>query len=356
MKPFLVLLRCGPEPAHLDRLEALADAAFDFAVSWAGPVAPLVPGAVFVHVVEGTDGARWPALGQTLAAHADQLSGYSHFWLPEEDIVFDAETVTRLFLICEQLGLELGQPAFQPGSPVSHPVALQHRDFQVRFTNHVDTSAPVLSRSMLAKVLPTLADPALVPEALWPRLSRLGRVAIIDATPVQRSQAPAPIAAADDERVNLGGLLESGDAWCLGPQTVGVDVMLQALMSSCRALKLGAREQTRYLARHLALVDSGAALSITGELDRQLSDAGMCFNRAAAPQAPEAEAPEADPTTARAWALCQADLSDLQARYRAVVLERGAQDELLHRLAEQIGSLAQEVSAPAAVARRIEAV
>jgi hypothetical protein len=38
------------------------------------------------------------------------------------------------------------------------------------------------------------------------------------------------------------------------------------------------------------------------------------------------------------------------------VLERGAQDELLHRLAEQIGSLAQEVSAPAAVARRIEAV
>jgi hypothetical protein len=357
MKPYLVLLRRGPGSPPLAGLASLVEAGFDVALCWSGPVAPVLPGAVFVHVDDDKDVSKWPALGRTMLAHAAQIAGYRHLWLPDDDVVFDAETVSRLFLICDQLGIELGQPAFEAGSSAAHPVALQHRDFQLRFTNHVDTSAPVLSRSMLAKVMPTLADPALRPEALWPHLSCLGRVAIIDAASVSRPPHHRPHAAAHDELVNLGGLLESGDAWCLGPQATGVEVMMRALMNSCGALDLGAQDLTRYLAHHLALVDSGATQTIQAELDRELRAAGMCFN-CGAPPPPSVPGVKVavDDLAPRPLALCEADLHDLQLRYQAVVQERALQDELLARLAEQLESLAQEVSAPAPAARRIEAV
>jgi hypothetical protein len=358
MKPFLVLLRRGPASPPLAGLGSLTEAGFDVALSWSGPVAPLLPGAVFVHVDEDSDGSKWSALGRTMLAHGAQVEGYRHLWLPDDDVAFDAETLSRLFLICDQLGIELGQPAFEPGSSASHPVALLHRDFQLRFTNHVDMSAPVLSHSMLAKVLPTLTDPALRPETLWPRLSRLGRVAIIDATPVARPPRQLPHAAAHDDLVNLGGLLDSGDAWCLGPQSIGVEVMLRALMNSCAALNLGAQDLTRYLAHHLALVDSGAVQTIQAELERELRGAGMRFNCAAPPLQPSVTDVKVsgDELAPRALVLCEADLHDLQLRYLSVVHERALQDELLARLADQLEGLAQEVSAPTPAARRIEAV
>jgi hypothetical protein len=134
--------------------------------------------------------------------------------------------------------------------------------------------------------------------------------------------------------------------------------MLRALMTSCGALNLGAKELTRYLAHHLALVDSGAVQTVQAELDRELGAVGMRFNRAAAP--PLRSVPElkvmGDGLAPRALALCEADLHDLQLRYQAVLDERAVQDELLTRLAEQLESLAQEVSAPTPAARRIEAV
>jgi hypothetical protein len=172
-------------------------------------------------------------------------------------------------------------------------------------------------------------------------------VAVIDATPVTRGPAAAAPAAVDDALLNLGGLLDSGDAWCLSAQAGDVEVLLQALTSSCAAMKLDARASTRYLAQHLALADSGAAAPIRADLERELAAVGMRFNCAQPPRPQEAPAP----LTAG-----EADLCDLQARYAALLDERAAQDELLQRLAEQLGQLAQEVSALPTAARRIEAV
>jgi hypothetical protein len=192
-------------------------------------------------------------------------------------------------------------------------------------------------------------------------------VAIIDAATVSRDDcraqrtpvqpSPSPSASVQDTLLTLGGLLESGDSWCLGPQAAETEVLLQALMRSCSGLE--ARSLTRYLAGHLALAESEASASIRDELDRELAPVGLRFNCAAPPPPPppSAAAPlDADPAAARALTLCQADLHDLQRRHQALQDEHARQDELLSRLALRLAGMAQEVSALSPAVRRIEAV
>jgi hypothetical protein len=306
------------------------------------------------------------------------------------------ENVSRLFAVCEDLGLDLAQPAFTPASRCAHPIAWQHDGFQVRFTNFVDPAAPVFSREMLARVMPTLdaADAGSLLGRVWPQLTRLGRVAIVDATPVGRAAGTEPPAGAveplaawvaaashfadqpDDAMLNFGGLLESGDALCLSERALDVDALLNALMRSCRALPLDASRFTRYLARHLDFAGTAgpapqgfgrAAIKLA--LERELAGVGLKFNlvaqpandaAAAAPRfepvpdrtAPGATLPTvqvqqltqalaearlaAGPDAARQIALREADLRDLRSRYEAVVTERDRQAELLSALAGQL--------------------
>jgi hypothetical protein len=157
---------------------------------------------------------------------------------------------------------------------------------------------------------------------VWPRFSRLGKVAIIDDTPVKHTRpvggpnykfskdaglAPAHedwlvsassfVETPADFHINYAGLLQTGDPICIGSTTGEIDVVLKALLSSCNGLKASALMVTRYLGNHFTYWAGGemghsryprALLRVV--LNRELKHAGIRFPK---PELPDAEQ---DPT------------------------------------------------------------
>jgi hypothetical protein len=276
MKPYLALFRAGPSSLHPQAVERLDQQNFDYALSWFGNEAPEhADGAAFVHMQKG---AKWPGLEQTLLAHWDKIQKYRYVWLPDDDLLCKPEDVSRMFAICDELRLELAQPALTPDSYFSHVVTMQHSAFQLRFTNFVEIMAPVFSADMLARCFPTLAGniSGYGLDAVWPRMSQLGRVAIIDDTPVKHTRPvggpnykfnkDAGLSPIHEDwlasarhfvetpahfHINFAGLLQSGDPICIGDTSIEINTMLQALYSSCNGLKVSAVDLTCYTANHL---------------------------------------------------------------------------------------------------------
>jgi hypothetical protein len=312
MKPYLALFRSGPSSLHPHAIARLEAQNFDYALSWFGDEPPKVAhGAVFVHMQKG---AKWPGLKETLAAHGDLISRYRYVWLPDDDLLAVPEDISRMFAICDELQLELAQPALTPDSYFTHLVTMQHRAFQLRFTNFVEIMAPVLSAAMLTKIYPTLDGriSGYGLDALWARFSRLGKVAIIDDTPVKHTRpvggpnyafskkaglAPAHedwlvsashfIDVPADWQVVYAGLLQSGDPICIGHTREEIDTMLRAL------LKVSALQLTRYLSNQLSYWAGGdngrpryprALLRLV--LDRELQHVGIRFPKPAEPVEP----------------------------------------------------------------------
>jgi hypothetical protein len=274
MKQYLALFRAGPNSLHPAAVERLSEQNFDYALSWFGDQPPQhAAGAVFVH---NQKGPKWPGLEQTIVAHWDTVKQYRYIWLPDDDLLCQPELVSKMFAVCSDLQLELAQPALTTDSYFTHVITLQHSAFQVRFTNFVEIMAPVLSIDLFARIFHSLQGniSGYGLDALWPRFTQLGRVAIIDDTPVKHTRpvggpnyafsqkAGVPPAVEDwltsarsfvehDSQINFGGLLQSGDAICIGGTQHEINTVLQGLISSCNGMKLSALQLTHYLGSHL---------------------------------------------------------------------------------------------------------
>ncbi|MFY9514326.1 MAG: DUF707 domain-containing protein [Rubrivivax sp.] len=278
MKPYLALIRAGKSSLHPYAVARLAEQNFDYALSWFADEHPadigMADGAAFVHMQKG---AKWPGLEQTLIQHWDQIQKYRYIWLPDDDLLAEPEQVSRMFTICDELQLDLAQPALTRDSYFSHLISMQHTEFQLRFTNFVEIMAPILSTDMLGRVFHTLKGQVsgYGLDGLWPRFSQLGKVAIIDDTPVKHTRpvggpnyqhskdaglspahedwlvsAGAFVETPADYHINFGGLLQSGDPICIGSTADEANALLRAVLSSSNGLKTNALALTRYLANH----------------------------------------------------------------------------------------------------------
>lgn len=316
MKSNLAIFRSGPNSLHPHAVQRLASQNFDYALSWFGKEPPAVAAdAAFVHMQEG---AKWPGLERTLIAHWDTIQKYRYIWLPDDDLLCVPEDVSRMFAICDDLQLDLAQPALTRDSYFTHAITLQHTAFQLRFTNFVEIMAPVLSADMLGRIFHTLKDniSGYGMDALWPRYSQIGKVAIIDDTPVKHTRpvggpnylfskkaglAPAHedwLCSADhfvetpsDFQINLAGLLQDGNPICIGTSAQEINVVLKHIIHSCNGLQLSALQLTRYLGNHFNYWAGGeygaaryprAMLRIV--LNRTLEHTGIRF-----PKPPEAD-------------------------------------------------------------------
>lgn len=306
MKPYLALFRAGANSLHPAAVARLHEQNFDYALSWFGAEPPQhAEGAAFVHAVRGP---KWDGLAQTIREHWDAIQHYRYVWLPDDDLLCVPEDISRMFAIADELQLELAQPALTPDSYATHLITLQHSAFQLRFTNFVEIMAPLLSADMLARAYPTMVGQVsgYGLDSLWPRWSSIGRMAIIDDTPVLHTRpvggpnhvlarqlggltpgqeaalvlATHGIESSPDFQINYGGLLQSGDPICIGQSMAEANAFFEALMQSLGTMKARPVAQVQYLAHHhryLSNVETYQRNMVHLVLNRALKHTGIRF-------------------------------------------------------------------------------
>lgn len=268
----LVLVRAGASSLHGSY--STSGRRFDFALSSFVECPPDADGAVFVDHVAGP---KWTGLLATIRARWDIVSRYRYVWLPDDDLRATADAVNRLFDRCEEFDLDLAQPALTRDSYFSHVITLEHLSFQLRFTNFVELMAPLCSRAQLERMLPTLgaAVSGWGLDFVWPRLSSVGRVAILDDSLVTHTRPvggpsyahnrSAGLAPSDEMHLtaarygvdhfvhlNLGGIARDGTRLELAGGGAETEAMIAALIHSTAGCRVLPTELIRYLGRHVA--------------------------------------------------------------------------------------------------------
>lgn len=126
-----------------------------------------------------------------LMNHPNYLKHYSYFFIPDDDIMTDAQSINRLFHLMEQYSLKIAQPALKD-SYFTYPVTLQEHPFILRYTNFVEMMLPCFSREALEKVIYTFKEneSGWGTEFHWPLLidSKDKDMAILDAVPMIHTQ------------------------------------------------------------------------------------------------------------------------------------------------------------------------
>lgn len=181
---FVVVVRAGEASLHRKWLEG-ANRSWDLVVSWYGDAA-------YERVADETvmriKGGKGDGLAATFAAFPELLTRYEYFWLPDDDIEADSETICTLFDIASTEGLAVCQPALTHDSFFSYVHTLQSRSFHLRYASFVEIMVPCLSREHLLRVLPYFErnPSAFGLDWIWTRLDpdNRKRAAVVDAIAV----------------------------------------------------------------------------------------------------------------------------------------------------------------------------
>src|SRR6202167_4415659 len=139
MASFLVILRAGDYSLHPNWLTGLKD--WDLAISYYGSnLHKTFPEASYMHRFRG---GKWDGLYDFFNSRPEILSKYDYFWLPDDDIDTNTDTINRLFSRTERYNLELAQPSLTTDSYFSNLLTVRCRWFLVRYTSFVEIMAPV---------------------------------------------------------------------------------------------------------------------------------------------------------------------------------------------------------------------
>lgn len=117
-----------------------------------------LPAGGIVEWVHRCPGGKWNGIWRFFAEHGEALNGYDYYWLVDDDIETDAESIEALFAYVRRCGFQLAQPALTRDSYFSHRLTLACPGFLHRHTNLVEIMAPVISAKLLTQLLPFFRD------------------------------------------------------------------------------------------------------------------------------------------------------------------------------------------------------
>ncbi len=138
---------------------------------------------------EAVRGLKWPNLARLFLQKRHLLLSYEACWFPDDNLLTDTQTISKMFNLFHLYDLWLAQPALPPGSQISHPATRMIQNAKMHFTDFVEIMCPIFNRKTLTELGPTFA--ASVSgyglDFLWPYL--LGypkdRLAVLDASPIK---------------------------------------------------------------------------------------------------------------------------------------------------------------------------
>ncbi len=147
----LIVVRAGPASTHRDWYASSNKRQFDVVISYYGDGEYIPSQGELVHYFKG---GKWEGILDFFRNNPDFISRYSQIWLPDDDLITNVSEIDKLFNMAESRKLQICQPSLSWKSYHSHFITLQNRNFQLRYTNYVETMAPLFSADALRRVLP----------------------------------------------------------------------------------------------------------------------------------------------------------------------------------------------------------
>lgn len=186
----LVVLRAGDESLHRQWIDS-ATRDFDLFISYYGRRDG--QHRADADFYEARPGPKWPGIAALLEERPELVEQYDAFWFPDDDLAIDAAQIDRLFAFVCAYRLCLAQPALTKDSYFTWDTLLQDPNCHLRYTRFVEVMAPVFSRDALRACRHTFAQSTSGwgLDWVWPTLcarAELGRIAIVDATPVHHTR------------------------------------------------------------------------------------------------------------------------------------------------------------------------
>jgi len=99
-------------------------------------------------------GVKYSSIARYFAENPQLLRQYDYIMLPDDDLLFEEGSITRLFDVCREHDLVLAQPALNLASYASYPIVLQCPSFRLRYSNYIEPMTPIFRSDYLAQILP----------------------------------------------------------------------------------------------------------------------------------------------------------------------------------------------------------
>jgi len=155
-RPFLAVFRAGRGTVHRRMMAEDPARNWDCALNaWESPAT--IPGSA-IEEIQFLDGEhKFDGFASFLEREKSRILGYRYILLADDDVYFQPGDVSRLFRLCDEHRVHLGQPSLRWGTNVNHLVTLWNPASRVRRVSFVEVMTPVFSTAALLELAPTFA-------------------------------------------------------------------------------------------------------------------------------------------------------------------------------------------------------
>lgn len=176
-KPNLVIAVVGDESKHYQWLDKRFDPKFDLLLINSGTKDYRRD----CHFYFELDGYKWNLIHQVVQENP-WIKNYKNVWCAEDTISIDTFEINRMFELFDQYKLQLAQPSLSSIGMFTHPLTLHKENFVLRYTNYIETIAPIFNKMAFAKLLDTFIETksGLGLDWVWPSILKNERCAVID--------------------------------------------------------------------------------------------------------------------------------------------------------------------------------
>ena len=94
-------------------------------------------------------GSKFQNLKRALASEPALLERYDFVWVVDDDLIMSSDEISKMFLIAEQFGFWVCQPAFADSGKISHQITRQQTKDCIRIVNFVEVTCPLFQRDKL---------------------------------------------------------------------------------------------------------------------------------------------------------------------------------------------------------------
>lgn len=106
-----------------------------------------------VKFIEKRKGSKFQNFYYFYNTYPEIINQYKHFFIIDDDIVFDSNDINKMFYYAKKYDLLICQPAFDHKSCISHSINRHNPNIFLAYTNFVEVNVPLFKKEAIDKLM-----------------------------------------------------------------------------------------------------------------------------------------------------------------------------------------------------------